>query len=122
MPIEVSVPNDSDVAQLYNMLIILLYDLYTISSTQTTQPLELVGMDLVGKLTTTKSGNQYICVMIDYFTKWTEAYPLKSKCAAEVCEYILDFLYRFGAPQRILTDQGKEFVNKITAFSVACVV
>jgi len=56
-------------------------------------------MDLVGKLGTTKSGNQYICVMIDYFTKWTE------------CEYILDFFCRFAAPQRILTDQVKEFVN-----------
>ncbi|RXN37825.1 gag-pol fusion [Labeo rohita] len=78
-----------------------------------TEPLELVGMDLVGKLTPTKQGNQYICVMIDYFTKWTEAYPLKSKSANEVSDCILDFFYKFGAPKRILTDQGKKFVNKI---------
>ncbi|RXN33751.1 gag-pol fusion [Labeo rohita] len=78
-----------------------------------TEPLELVGMDLVGKLTPTKQGNQYICVMIDYFTKWTEAYPQKSKSAKEVSDCILDFFYKFGAHKRILTDQGKEFVNKI---------
>ncbi|KAJ8000892.1 hypothetical protein DPEC_G00185110 [Dallia pectoralis] len=48
------------------------------------EPLELVGMDLVGKLTLTDGGNQYICVMVDYFTKWAEAYPLKSKTAVEV--------------------------------------
>ena len=39
--------------------------------------MELVGMDL--KLTVTESGNQYICVMVDYLTKWAEAYPLKIK-------------------------------------------
>jgi len=27
-------------------------------------------MDLIGKLTLTDSGHQYICVMIDYLTKW----------------------------------------------------
>ncbi|KAL1268443.1 hypothetical protein QQF64_033806 [Cirrhinus molitorella] len=77
-----------------------------------TEPLELVGMDLIGKLTPTESGHQYICVMVDYFTKWPEAYPLKSKRAAEVTECIVDFFYKFGAPKRLLTDQGTEFVNK----------
>ena len=42
---------------------------------QVTELLELVGMDLVGKLTLTDSGHQYICVIVDYFTKWAEAYP-----------------------------------------------
>ena len=41
-----------------------------------TQPFELIGMDLIGKLKTTSTGNQYICVLIDYLTKWTQAYPL----------------------------------------------
>ncbi|RXN04057.1 gypsy retrotransposon integrase 1-like protein [Labeo rohita] len=78
-----------------------------------TEPLELVGMDLIGKLTPTESGYQYICVMVDYFTKWPEAYPLKSKSAADVTECIIDFFYKFGALKRLLTDQGREFVNKV---------
>ena len=80
---------------------------------QVTEPLELVGMDLVGKLMQTHGGNQYICVMVDYFTKWAEAYPLKSKTADEVTSCILDFFYKFGAPKRLLTDQGSEFCNKV---------
>ncbi|RXN15276.1 myosin-1 isoform X3 [Labeo rohita] len=36
-----------------------------------TEPLELLGMDLIGKLTPTENGHQYICVMVDYFTKWS---------------------------------------------------
>ncbi|KAL1250521.1 hypothetical protein QQF64_018317 [Cirrhinus molitorella] len=41
-------------------------------------------MDLVGKLTPTKEGYQYICVMVDYFTKWCEAFPRKTKSAEEI--------------------------------------
>ncbi|RXN33963.1 gypsy retrotransposon integrase 1-like protein [Labeo rohita] len=78
-----------------------------------TEPLELLGMDLIGKLTPTENGHQYICVMVDYFTKWSEAYPLRTKNADEVTSCILDFFYKFGAPKRILTDQGREFVNKV---------
>ncbi len=36
---------------------------------QVAEPWEIVGMDLVGKLTTTENGYKYIYVMIDYFTK-----------------------------------------------------
>lgn len=70
-------------------------------------------MDLIGKLTTTDSGNRYICVMIDYLTKWPQAYALKSKRANEVSDCILQFFYQFEAPKRIFTDQGKEFVNEV---------
>ncbi|XP_037113220.1 protein transport protein SEC31-like [Syngnathus acus] len=70
-------------------------------------------MDLIGKLAQTKDGYQYICVMVDYFTKWPQAYPLRSKSAADVTACILKFVYQFESPKRILTDQGKEFVNAI---------
>lgn len=71
-------------------------------------------MDLIGKLAETKSGHQYICVIIDYFTKWPQAYPLKTKSAPEVTECILKFVHQFEAPERILTDQGREFVNSVS--------
>lgn len=77
------------------------------------QPFELIGMDLIGKVVKTEDNNQYIAVMVDYFTKWPEAYPLTSKSAADVAQCIIKFFYRFGAPKRILTDQGKEFVNEV---------
>ncbi len=80
---------------------------------QVTKPFELVGMDLIGKLKTTKAGNQYICVMIDYLTKWPQAYAITSKTAEEVSQCILKFFYQFEAPKRILTDQGREFVNEV---------
>ena len=47
---------------------------------QVTHPFELLGME---------SGYQYICVMVDYLTKWPQAYPLRTKTAAEVTECIV---------------------------------
>ncbi|KAI4799089.1 hypothetical protein KUCAC02_019256, partial [Chaenocephalus aceratus] len=47
-------------------------------------PFELIGVDLIGRLKTTNSGNVYICVMVDYLTKWPQAYPLKTQTATEI--------------------------------------
>ncbi len=57
------------------------------------------------------NGNQYICVIIDYMTKWPQACPLKSKAAREVADCLLQFVHQFEAPKRVFTDQGKEFEN-----------
>ena len=77
------------------------------------EPFELVGMDLVGKLKCSNNGHTFICVMVDYFTKWLEVYPLKSKRAEEAADCIMDLFYKCGAPKRILTDRGRQFVNKV---------
>ncbi|KAL2102408.1 hypothetical protein ACEWY4_001576 [Coilia grayii] len=77
------------------------------------EPWEIVGMDLVGKVHKTKDGYEYICVLVDYFTKWSEAFPLRGKTAEEVSRCIVNLFYKFGAPMRILTDNGREFVNQI---------
>ena len=63
-------------------------------------------MDLVGKLTPSDDGNMYMCVMVDYYTKWAEVYAIPNKSAEVVTQCIINFFYRLGAPQRILTDQG----------------
>ena len=40
-----------------------------------------VGIDLIGPLPTTSHGNKYIVTLVDYFSKWPEAAPLKDKTA-----------------------------------------
>ena len=46
-------------------------------------------------------------MIADYFSKWTEAFPIKNKCADAVEKIIL----RFGMPPVIHGDQGREFEN-----------
>ena len=49
-----------------------------------------VGIDLVGPLPVTQNGYRYIVTLVDYFSKWPEAEPIKDKRA----ETVAGFLYR----------------------------
>ena len=42
---------------------------------------ERVAMDLLDMSVTTARGNRYVLVMVDCFTRWTEACPLPDKTA-----------------------------------------
>lgn len=64
----------------------------------------------MGPLPTTESGNKYILVVGDYFSKWTEAFPLPNQEARTVAEKLVnEVISRHGAPERIHTDQGRNF-------------
>jgi len=52
--------------------------------------------------------------MMDYLSKWPEAYPLYNKSAKEVAERLADTIYRYGPPDIIVSDCGWEFNSKIT--------
>ena len=39
-------------------------------------PMECVALDILGSLLLSDSGNQYLLIVVDYFTKWPEAYAL----------------------------------------------
>ena len=58
-------------------------------------------------------------VATDYFTKWTEAVPLKNMTHKEVIEFITEhIIHRFGIPQTLTTDQGSLFISKeVRAFT-----
>ncbi|KAJ8352213.1 hypothetical protein SKAU_G00236890 [Synaphobranchus kaupii] len=51
--------------------------------------------------------------MTDLYTKWVVAEPLRSKTASEVSAALVNKLYTFGMVRKIITDQGKEFVNQV---------
>ncbi|KAJ8358658.1 hypothetical protein SKAU_G00151830 [Synaphobranchus kaupii] len=51
--------------------------------------------------------------MTDLYTKWVVAEPLRSKTASEVSAALVNKLYTFGMVRKIITDQGKEFVNQL---------
>jgi transposase InsO family protein len=51
-------------------------------------------------------------VAMDYFTKWTEAVPLKNMTHKVVIEFIAEYIiHRFSIPQTLMTDQGTSFVS-----------
>ena len=59
-----------------------------------------VGIDFVGPLTTSDSGNHYILTLSDYCSKWVEAVPLPTKHASGVAHALFKvniiFMIMFG--------------------------
>ena len=73
---------------------------------------EHVAMDLLDVSVISGKGHRYILVVCDYFTKYTEAYPLADKTARSVADALMDkWLPTFGFPLFLHSDQGKEFDN-----------
>ena len=71
-----------------------------------------IAMDILDVCDPTPDGFRYILVIADYFSKWTEAFPIKDKCAATVADVLVDkIILRFGMPLVIHSDQGREFEN-----------
>src|SRR5215216_2295667 len=77
-------------------------------------PFHRVGLDIKGPLPITKTGNRYIIVAMDYFTKWPEARAIKDIKADTVAKFLYeDVICRHGAPEEILTDRGASFMNQV---------
>ncbi|KAM3873438.1 glyceraldehyde-3-phosphate dehydrogenase 2 [Diretmus argenteus] len=77
-----------------------------------TQPWTVIGVDLIGPLPTTQDGYKYALTMTDLFTKWVVAEPLRTKHGAEAATCIINKFFEFGIPKKVITDQGREFVNE----------
>ncbi|KRZ69679.1 Transposon Ty3-G Gag-Pol polyprotein [Trichinella papuae] len=77
-------------------------------------PFQRVAMDLVGPLEETQSGNRYILVVCDYFSKWPEAFPLPNAEAHTVATALVNGVFcRYGAPETLHSDQGRNFESEL---------
>ena len=71
-----------------------------------------IAMDILDVCDPTPDGYHYILVIADYFSKWTEAFSIKDKCADTVVDVLVNkIILRFGMPLVIHSDQGREFEN-----------
>ena len=78
------------------------------------EPMEKISLDILGPLPTSNNGNKYILVLVDGFTKWTEAYALKNQEARTIADtFVNQFICRFGTPLQIVTDQGSNFMSQL---------
>ncbi|KAJ8353404.1 hypothetical protein SKAU_G00209710 [Synaphobranchus kaupii] len=79
-------------------------------------PMERVGVDVLGPFPVTDSGNRYILVAMDYFTKWPEAFAIPDQSAATTAERLVEEMFtRFGAPAELHSDQGRNFESQLMA-------
>jgi len=76
-----------------------------------TTPFEVTSMDIAGPYPMIPRGNIYLLTLIDNFTKYVEAYPLKDQ-TAKSCARIdaTHIVNRHGSCSKLITDQGRAFL------------
>ena len=81
-----------------------------LTSIKTGYPLQMVAMDILGPFPESPTGNKYILVVADYFTRWSEAYPIPNQEATTVARKLTDeFFFRYSIPEQLHSDQGRNF-------------
>src|SRR3954463_7379653 len=66
---------------------------------------------MVGPLKRDRGGMTHLLVVVDKFTKWIEARPIKKLDGPTVVRFIEDIATRYGLPNSIITDNGTNFTK-----------
>ena len=71
-------------------------------------------LDITGRHPKSTMSNQCILTLMDHFTKWAEAIPIRNHTATTVAHQLMVNVFsRFGVPQQILMDRGSEFESDL---------
>lgn len=75
---------------------------------------EIIAIDLFGPLPRTPQGNQWILIVEDLCSRWTELFAL-AEASAENCATILlnEVFLRYGIPRRVHSDNGTQFISAV---------
>nr|CAD40917.1 OSJNBa0088K19.3 [Oryza sativa Japonica Group] len=76
-------------------------------------PFAVWGLDILGPFRRAPGGFEYLYVAIDKFTKWPEAYPVVKIDKHSALKFIKGITARFGVPNRIITDNGTQFISEL---------
>lgn len=83
-------------------------------TTPVIRPFQKVAMDIVGPLLNTQCGNQYILTFQDHFSNYPEAFAVTNQKAETTARiFVEEIICRHGTPEKLLTDQGTNFVSEI---------
>ena len=76
-----------------------------------TKPFKMLHIDIVGPLPVTENGDRYIVSMIDRFSRYCMLVPTKDMKAYTVVKALEKWVTIFGPPDKILSDNGSQFLS-----------
>ena len=64
------------------------------------------------KMPLTENGNQYVMVIMDYLTKWVEAYATENQTSETIARLLVDnVVCQHGVPTELLSDWGQNLLS-----------
>ena len=76
-------------------------------------PFERVGIDIM-EMPQTCEGNRDVLVIVDYLTKWTEAFPMQDQSSETIVRLFVDnVICRHGVPNQLLSDRGTNLLSDL---------
>lgn len=78
------------------------------------RPWQQISIDFVGPLPRSKSGNCWLFVVLDCFSKFVKLFPLKKALASKVVQIIEDEIFLcYGVPERIICDNARNLSGNL---------
>lgn len=78
------------------------------------EPWHTIGMDIMGPFPTTAKQKRFLLVVVDYFTRWVELFPMNSTTSTSIANILTNEVFaRYGFPKYILSDNGPQFVSDL---------
>lgn len=75
-------------------------------------PFQLISADLLGPYPRSKNGNQYLLVVVDWFTKFVLIHPLVKATSRAIVKFIESQVFLvYGVPQIFACDNGSQFIS-----------
>ena len=76
-------------------------------------PFSKVAIDVVGPLPRTKAGKRFILTLMDFSTRYPEAFALRTVDSKSVLEALLQVFSRMGIPGQVLSDNGANLTGTL---------
>ena len=78
------------------------------------EPWNTIGIDIMGPFPITVKGKRFLLVIVDYFTRWVEMFPLRTTTSVDIADVLTNEIFtRYGLPKFILSDNGPQFVSNL---------
>lgn len=77
------------------------------------RPWQCISLDYIGPFPRSRSGNSYVLVVNDYFTKFTLLFPSRAATAKSLAKQVEEGVFlMFGTPQSLMCDNGAQMKSK----------
>jgi hypothetical protein len=74
--------------------------------------MEKISVDVMGPFPEAESGEKYIVVSYDYFSKWLDATPVKVLGGSTMTRWLKEHCSRYGVPREVVLDRGSDMESK----------